>query len=101
MSQSRDEIVAHLNAETGRIEWKALLPHFARGQVVRVSRDLDLLEAAAVLARDEREQVRQWMEEGVLGAVDDDTAGRWQHEERHVWAVVVAPWVLVQEAGDP
>ncbi len=97
MTGPDDEIMARLNAETGRIGWMALLPHFARGQVVRVAPGLDLLEAAAALARDDSERVRRWMDEGWMGPVDEDRARQWQQPEREVWAVVVAPWVVVQE----
>lgn len=99
MTRSREDIMAHLNAETGRIEWKALVPHFARGQVVRVASGLDLLQVAAALAQDDQKQVNHWMEQDLMGPVPDEWAGRWQEEERQVWAVVVAPWVLVQEVA--
>ena len=46
-SPSLDELKAKLNLETSRICWHELQTYFARGQVVRVSPDLDLLDVAA------------------------------------------------------
>ena len=44
---SRDELKAKLNLETSRIHWHDLQTYFARGQVVRVAPELDILEVAA------------------------------------------------------
>ena len=40
-----------------------------------------------------------WLESGELGKTSDDDAHRWSEGEAksELWAVVVAPWVLVQE----
>lgn len=56
-SPSRDELKAKLNLETSRIHWHELQTYFARGQVVRVSPDLDLLDVAAELAAGDRKSV--------------------------------------------
>ncbi len=39
-SPSRDELKAKLNLETSRIHWHELQTYFARGQVVRVSPEM-------------------------------------------------------------
>ena len=66
-SQSRDELKAKLNLETSRIHWHELQTYFARGQVVRVSPDLDLLEVATELAADNKARFEQWMNDGRVG----------------------------------
>lgn len=38
---------AKLNLETGRMDWRALARHFARGVVVKVAAGLDLVEVAS------------------------------------------------------
>jgi len=53
-SPSRDELKAKLNLETSRIHWHELQTYFARGQVVRVAPELDLLEVATELAADNK-----------------------------------------------
>ena len=95
--ETGEDLRKRLNAETARISWKELAPHFARGALVRVNSGLDLIEVAVAFAEDRREAVAAWLEaDEVAVAVDADNA-RWSEEQSpEFWAVVVAPWVLVQ-----
>ncbi|MFO7529302.1 MAG: DUF2288 domain-containing protein [Marinobacter sp.] len=94
---SRDDIKAKLNLETSRINWHELQTYFARGQVVRVAPELDLLEVAAELTADNKAQFEQWMQKGQVGDVAPDVARTWYDRNAELWAVVVAPWLLVQD----
>lgn len=101
MPEECDELRARLNAETGRIGWDELAPHFARGVLVRVAADLDLVEVAACFVENRESMVSEWMASGQLARADDADARRWSAGPVEFWAVVVAPWVLAQEvAGD-
>ncbi|HCP22120.1 MAG TPA: DUF2288 domain-containing protein, partial [Marinobacter hydrocarbonoclasticus] len=62
--QSPEEIKAKLNLETSRIHWHELQTYYARGQVVRVAPELDLLNVAAQFAADNKEQFEHWMSGG-------------------------------------
>ncbi len=104
MSEPRDDLTheqlkAVLNRETARIRWHELQPQFARGQVISVAPELDLIEVASELIRDNTTQVTEWRDTGSLGPVEASTAQGWYDEDATVWAVVVAPWVLVQAAA--
>jgi hypothetical protein len=91
------EVQDLLNAQTGKIGWPELARHFARGVVIRVSSGQDLLEVAESLIQDRASDVENMYEQGLLRrALDDDAIG-WQEKGSEFWAVVVAPWVLVQE----
>lgn len=92
-----DELKSKLNLETSRIRWHELQTYFARGQVVRVEPELDLLEVAAELAADNKTLFEQWMRNGRIGEVAPDTAQYWYDRNEELWAVVIAPWVLVQD----
>ncbi|PTB94856.1 DUF2288 domain-containing protein [Marinobacter sp. B9-2] len=96
-SPSRDELKTKLNLETSRIRWHELQTYFARGQVVRVAPELDLLEVATELAADNKTRFEQWMKDGRVGEVAPDTAQSWYDRNAELWAVVIAPWVLVQD----
>lgn len=98
--RSRDEIKARLNLETSRIGWRELQTYYARGHVVRVSRELDLLDVAAELTADNKVRFQQWMSQDQVGDVSPDLARAWYDREAELWAVVVAPWVLVQDRHD-
>lgn len=91
-------IRARLNTETARIAWQELAPHFARGSVIVVAAGLDLVEVAAAFVEDRQQDVAAWLESGQLERAQDDHAERWNRDGCEMWAVVVAPWVLVQEA---
>ena len=95
--QSPDEIKAKLNLETSRIHWQELQTYYARGQVVRVAPELDLLNVAAQLAADNKAQFEHWMSGGQVGEVAPDLARAWYDRNAELWAVVIAPWVLVQD----
>jgi hypothetical protein len=94
-----DEILTHdlLNAQTGRIGWQELARYFARGLVVRLAPGEDLLEVAEVLVADDAAAVQKLYEKGLLRRALDEDARRWEEQDSRFWAVVVAPWVLVQE----
>lgn len=95
-----DELLrARLNAETARIRWEELQTHFARGVVVRVAPGLDLVAVAASVARDDKEAVARWLRAGLVAPATDAQAQAWSGLGAELWAVVVAPWVLVQEGG--
>lgn len=87
---------AKLNLETAVIGWDELHRHFARGAVITVGRELDLIEAAAVMAEDNRPQVEQWLDDEKLWRTTTAEARHWADSGARLWTVVVAPWVLVQ-----
>jgi len=53
-----EELFQKLNGETAQLSWKELEPHFARGVVIRVAPELDLIEVAMSFIRDESTRSR-------------------------------------------
>ena len=101
MTDSPTTLYGKLNGETGRLGWRELEPHFARGAVIKVESGLDLVEVAARMAGDDAARFRAWLEQGRVARADDSDAAAWNREPgRRFWAVVVAPWVLVQPVSD-
>lgn len=98
MSDEQDEIIKKLNAETAKLHWNELERHFARGSVIKVVKGLDLIRVAAVIAADDKPTLEQWLEAGQVSNASTDDAKAWAANESVFWTVVVAPWVLVQEA---
>lgn len=98
-NESDDGVDIHtrLNLETAVISWAELVKHFARGVVIRVGRQVDLIEAAAVLAKDDTATLKAWLDDGTVSRASDDDARDWTDREPDFWCVVTAPWVLVQE----
>lgn len=91
------ELMLKLNRETSRILWKDLQRFFAQGAVLLVGPELDLIATAAAVANDDSASVSAWMKSEQLMKASEEVAARWLAEDCEVWAVVVAPWVLVQK----
>ncbi len=94
---SRDELKTRLNLETSQICWRDLQTYYARGHVVRVAPGLDLLDVGAELAADNKAQFEAWMAADQVGEVAPELAQAWYDRNAELWAVVIAPWVLVQD----
>lgn len=92
-----DELRQRLNTETAHIRWQELERHFAQGAVITVTAALDLIEVAARMAENDTVAIQGWLEDERVHRTTSDEALRWSQSERELWAVVVAPWVLVQE----
>jgi hypothetical protein len=92
----QDLYKAKVNLETAQIAWKELQRFFAGGVALMVARDLDLVEVAFQISRDNVALIKEWMDAGQLHKVADTQAAAWFEADALVWAVVVSPWVLVQ-----
>lgn len=86
-----------LLGETARITWPELESHFARGSLLHVAGDLDMVSVAEVIANDASQQVAEWLASGLLERMSAERAADYAARPAELWAVVVAPWVLVQE----
>ncbi|MCQ4347740.1 DUF2288 domain-containing protein [Pseudomonas stutzeri] len=90
-------LYAKLLGETATLSWQELQPFFARGAVLKVAGSLDLVAVAEALATDDKDKVAPWLTSGELGRLEVAHAEDYQVRDPRLWAVVVAPWVLVQE----
>ncbi len=91
------EIEEKTNLQTGRIKWIELQPHFARGSLVVIDGELDLVKIASAFIKDDSAWIAKLMETEKLRKPAITDAERWYEADQEFWAVVVAPWVLVQE----
>jgi hypothetical protein len=98
MTAPRDTLRAKLNLETARLAWPELERHFARGDVVKVAVGVDLIDAALHIAENDAATVEAWLADGRIARANMHDAEGWHARQPMFWAVVVAPWVLVQEA---
>lgn len=90
-------LYAKLLGETAAITWQELQPFFARGALLHVANDADLVEAALAVAQDDSSKVSAWLTGGQLSKLEAEQAQDWLERDPALWAVVVRPWVLVQE----
>lgn len=97
LNQNGDLLRARINGETSRMQWTELLRFFAGGAVIVVRDGIDLVEVAARIAGDDKDAVAQWLADGSIAKVSDEQARAWLAGDAALWAVVVKPWVLVQQ----
>ncbi len=100
MAQQDPVLTAKLNLETGRVAWRELERHFARGVLRVVHPQLDLVAVSAALSQDDSATVQSWIDNQQLHEASMDDAARWHDSQTEFWAIVVAPWVLVQAVND-
>lgn len=99
MTTPSDLLRAKLNLETAQLAWPDLERHFARGDVVKVALGTDLIDAALHLAENKTDVVQAWLADGRMARAEMGDAEDWHARQPMFWAVVVAPWVLVQETA--
>lgn len=86
-----------INQETAEIKWSELQRYFAAGRVVHVDDSLDLVDVALYFTRDDAHKIKSLRDAHACDFVADEQAKSWIDSDAIVWAVVVKPWVLVQE----
>lgn len=96
---SHSPLYAKLLGETAKIDWCDLERFFAQGKLLSVARDLDLVSVAEAITGDDATQVTQWLSAGHVERMQADTARDYAARNPELWAVVVSPWVCVQERG--
>ncbi len=100
-NQAPESIAEELNEQTGILGWQELVKHFARGVVITVEADLDLVKVAHSMSVDNTAEIQQWLAAGTVRRASDDDARKWNRDNPEFWCMVVAPWVLVQKKGSP
>ena len=97
-NSDKDLLFHKLNQETGKINWIELQRHFARGVVVVVDNQIVLVKTAEQISLNQDAAIQSLIESSKIYRATDDDAIRWNENQQTFWAVVIAPWVLVQEA---
>ena len=87
-----------LEQEKGPINYKELQRFFAKGAIVAVAKDLDLIKVALCLQSDDSKTLKAWMNQKKVVRANDHHALRWYEGNSTLNAVTMTPWVLVQES---
>jgi hypothetical protein len=90
-------IKAKIVSETARINWLELQKFYAAGSVISVDVTLDLVDVAFAFSRDDKAAVAGWLAAGSVGRTSEQQAADWYQHKTELWAVVISPWVLVQD----
>ncbi|MDP9690986.1 UNVERIFIED_ORG: hypothetical protein J2W82_004674 [Pseudomonas mohnii] len=97
MIEEPSTLYAKLLGETASITWKELEPFFAKGALLWVDPGLDLIAAAEAMATDDREKVAAWLADNKVAKLSESRALDLFERDPSLWAVVVSPWIMIQE----
>lgn len=97
MTQHTSTLYAKLLGETAKISWQELQPFFAKGALLWVAPELDLVAVAEAMAQNDKACVSAWLEAGTLEKLGESRAADLVERDPELWAVVVSPWVVFQE----
>lgn len=93
----KQALIARLNSETAKIGWHELQKHYASGNVLGVAAGADLIKVAIALNADDATQIQAWLGDKSVFEVSDHQAIEWFENQTILWALVIPPFVLVQE----
>lgn len=96
-----EALETQLKKRLGPVYFSDLRAHLERDGVFIVRADLDLVACGVAVAMDDVEVVGAWIQDGKLRKPSSAERERWPQEEGRRWmAIVVQPFVLVQDAPD-
>lgn len=94
MSDLRAELAESLD----EAEWAWLEPHAKRDSIIVVSQALNLLDVGEALANNNVAAVQSWIQATLLEKPSPDQLSSWnQNRQKRFHALIVQPYVLVQE----
>jgi hypothetical protein len=97
MSNNEKKLLeAKLNSETAVAYWKELEVFFARGQLLLVDQSLDLIDIAIAIHLDDKLKIESLLTAGRLSQPSTDWVKLHCQPDTPFWAVVVAPFVVIQ-----
>ena len=86
-----------LRTEVMSSYWEDLAPHQARGALLLLAPEVDLLDVAEAMASDDSARIGSWLQGGQLARVSAALASELEDTaDLRFQFVVVQPWVLAQ-----
>jgi|GEM_PF-2016171 len=87
--------------QTAKIPWAELERFFAAGKVIEVEPPLNLVTVGLALKDDDVAQFNEWINANKIAPINDESAQLLHDQNASVWALAVAPWVLIQKMQIP
>lgn len=86
-----------LEKYTGEVGWEELRPHYENGALLFVDLSIPIVDAGLAIANDDIDRVAEWRGNGDLVNPSDPHAEYWKKSGARFRALVVSPFVLIQE----
>ncbi len=94
MSEIREKFATDL----ADVCWKDLRIHMQRDAIITVAGELDLIDVAVAVARDEKELVGPWIEDAQLSKPSREQLDAWETQlDKGFRVLIVQPFILIQE----
>jgi hypothetical protein len=79
--------------------WDMLKPHHERGAVFMLSDQLNLVEVATAIAKDDVGKVKSWLESKEMRQISEEEVELWEKMDREkiVNFLIVQPYVIIQK----
>ncbi len=97
MNQEEHKTREQLQQECAPIVYKEIEQFFARGMIVIVSEELDILDVALIIQADNSDELEKLITQKQVTRAHDDHAIKWSQENATLMAITAVPWLLVQE----
>jgi len=93
-----EDLREKLQTEIEQADWDMLASHHKAGVVFFIAKDIDLLDAAIAVARDDKENVAAWLKSGHMKKPTDDEAKEYDKNpyEKIARFVIIQPFVIAQ-----
>ena len=86
-----------LEKYTGEVTWKYLKSHFEAGALVYIDQALSITEVGEAFTSDDAARVKEWRGKGDIVTPSAPHAEYWEQSGTVFRALVVSPFVLIQE----
>lgn len=95
--KTEESLREHYQKDAGPIRWKDLERFFAQGVLIEVDSSLNLIDVAVAMGLDQSEKIKEWMAKELYRKISDECALDWIKRDPILVAIVVNPWIIVQE----
>lgn len=83
--------------DLAEVEWQHLRIHLQRDVIILVAEELDLIEVAVAVAKDDKDQVALWIAAGKLCKPSREQIDQWEGQLEKPFRMLIAqPYILAQ-----
>ncbi len=94
------ELMATLKKDLAEVTWRELRIHMQRDVIIVVAENLDLVDTAVAVARDEKDTVQSWIASGEVAKPVTSQLERWENDLAKAFQMlIVKPFILIQEVS--
>jgi hypothetical protein len=94
------DLHAELTQALDEAAWEWLEPHAKRDAVIVVAPHLTLVDVAVAIVNNQTVSVQHWIAEQLIAKPTLEQTQRWRTQpDRQFTALIVQPYVLIQEKG--